>query len=96
MAKVTKTKAKKVKKVEKAEKRAKKPLPKPLRAITAPFRAISRYIHDSWLELRQVRWSSRKATWKMVLAVFVYAGLIMAIIMLLDALFTWLFNLILG
>ena len=54
------------------------------------------YFKNAWLELRQVRWPSRKATWKMVAAVFIYTGLFIAIIMLLDALFTWLFGLILG
>ena len=76
--------------------KAKKPAPKPLRVITAPFRAIGRYLKNSWIELRQVRWPNRKATWKMVLAVFVYTILLVAIITLLDVFFTWLFNLILG
>ena len=54
------------------------------------------YFKNAWLELRQVRWPSKKATWKMVLAIFVYTGIFIAIIMLLDALFTWLFGIILG
>lgn len=61
------------------------------RFITAPFR----YLRDSWREIRQVRWPNRKATWKMVFAIFVYSALFIALIMLLDLLFTWLFNLIL-
>ena len=86
-----------LKTAKKAEKRENgKKLPAPIRIITAPFRVIGRYIRDSWLELRQVRWPSRAATWKMLIAVVVYSGLLIAIIMLLDALFTWLFNLILG
>ena len=60
-----------------------------------PFVALFRYLRDSWLELRQVRWPNRKATWKMVLAVIVYTLLFMAIIGLLDLLFGWLFGLIL-
>ncbi|MDO4889276.1 MAG: preprotein translocase subunit SecE [Candidatus Saccharibacteria bacterium] len=59
--------------------------------LTAPFR----YLRDSWREIRQVRWPNRKATWKMVLAIFVYSALFIALIMLLDVFFTWLFNLIL-
>ena len=59
--------------------------------LFAPFR----YLRDSWHEIRQVRWPNRKATWKMVLAIFVYAALFVALIMLLDVFFTWLFNLIL-
>lgn len=82
---------------EKAVKRAKKAekTSKPF-ILIRPFVTFGRYLHASWLEIRQVRWPSRKATWKMVAAIFVYTGLFIAIIMLLDALFTWLFGLILG
>lgn len=59
--------------------------------LTAPFR----YLRDSWREIRQVRWPNRKTTWKMVLAIFIYSALFIALIMLLDVFFTWLFNLIL-
>ena len=91
-------KAKKaLKRAKKAKKQAnKKPMPKFLRIITAPFRGIGRYLKNSWIELRQVRWPNRKATWKMVLAVFVYTALLVAVITLLDVFFTWIFNLILG
>lgn len=61
-----------------------------------PFVALFRYLRDSWKEIRQVRWPSRKATWKMVLAVLVYTALFVVLISLLDLFFTWLFNLILG
>lgn len=61
------------------------------RVLTAPFR----YLRDSWREIRQVRWPNRKATWKMVFAIFIYSALFIALIMLLDVFFTWLFNLIL-
>ena len=85
------------KKAVKTEKTGKKShTPKLILFITAPFRAIGRYLRDSWRELRQVRWTNRKATWKIVFAVFVYTGLFMAIIMLLDIFFTFIFNLILG
>lgn len=93
----TKKAKKALKRAEKAKKRAnKKPMPKPLRVITAPFRGIGRYLKNSWIELRQVRWPNRKATWKMVLAVFVYTALLITVITLLDVFFTWIFNLILG
>ena len=59
-----------------------------------PFVALFRYLRDSWREIRQVRWPNRKATWKMVLAVFAYTALFVAIISLLDLFFTWLFSLI--
>ena len=61
-----------------------------------PFVAIFRYFRDSFIELRQVRWPNRKATWKMVLAVLVYSAIFFAIISLLDLFFSWLFKLILG
>lgn len=87
----------------KAPHKSQKPMPTWLRVITWPFRmlakpfiALGHYLHDSWLEIRQVRWPSRGATWKMVLAVLVYAGIFMAFIALLDALFTLIFNNLLG
>lgn len=64
--------------------------------LIAPFVYLWRYIRDSWMELRQVRWPNRKTTWKMVLAVVVYSALFMVIISLLDLFFSWLFGLILG
>ena len=64
--------------------------------LIRPFVYLGRYIRDSWGELRQVRWPNRKTTWKMVLAVIVYAALFMVIISLLDLFFSWLFGLILG
>ena len=71
-------------------------MPKPLLVLTAPFRALGRYIRDSWREIRQVRWPDRKLTWKMTLSVIVYVIVFAAVIMLLDAFFTFIFNLILG
>lgn len=93
-AKLDKKAAKLAKK--EAKKANNKPMPKWLAVITAPFRAFGRYLRDSWHEIRQVRWPSRKATWKMTGAILVYAALIMVIILLLDALFTFIFNNILG
>ena len=83
---------------EKAGKKAgkKHKTPKFIRVITKPFRAFGRYLRDSWGELRQVRWPSRKATWKLTLAVIVYCGILIAIIMGLDLVFTELFGWILG
>ena len=75
-----------------AKKANKKPLPKALRILTAPFRKIGSYFHESWQELRQVRWPNRKMTWKLVSAVIIYTVTFSIIIMLLDAGFTLLFN----
>lgn len=75
-----------------AKKTNKKPMPKALRILTAPFRKIGTYIRESWQELRQVRWPNRKMTWKLVSAVIVYTIVFAVFIMLLDVGFTLLFN----
>ncbi len=83
------------KKAEKAEKRAEKKAAKEGKKVFflfRPFAAIGRYVKESFQEVRQVRWPDRKSTWKMTLSVIVYVILIAAIIMLLDALFTFLFK----
>lgn len=82
---------KEAKKAVSSEKAVRKPF-----ILIRPFVYFGRYVRESFMELRQVRWPSRKATWKLVLAIFVYTALFIAIIMLLDALFTWLFGLIIG
>ena len=66
---------------------------KEVKLVARPFVALGRYIRDSWQELRLVRWPDRKATWKMTLAVLVYCAIMMIFVLLLDTLFTYLFNL---
>ena len=94
-AKFAKTKAK----AAKAKIKAKANTPeKPLKQVfilARPFVALGRYLRNSWRELRQVRWPNRKATWKMTLAVLVYCAIFIVFIMLLDALFTFIFDLLL-
>ncbi len=80
-------------KPQKASKKASEELKKPF-ILIRPFVYLGRYIRDSWREIRQVRWPSRKATWKLVLAIFVYTGIFIALIVLLDMLFTWIFGLL--
>ena len=93
--KLAKTKAK----TAKAKIKAKANTPeKPLEQVfilARPFVALGRYLRNSWRELRQVRWPTRKATWKMTLAVLVYCAIFIVFIMLLDALFTFIFDLLL-
>ena len=91
LAKQTRKEAKQAEKKVAKEKSDKKPF-----ILIRPFVYLGRYIHDSWRELRQVRWPNRKATWKMVLAVLIYTALFVVIISLLDMFFTWLFSLILS
>ena len=91
-----KNKLKEKKKAEKAiDGRSKSNEKKPF-ILFRPFVYLWRYLRDSWRELRQVRWPNAKATWKMVLAVFIYTAIFMVAIFLLDLFFTWLFNIILG
>jgi len=95
-------------KADKKDKKAKaksekKPMPMPLRIITFPFRmiakpfiALGRYIKGSWEEIRQVSWPNRKATWKLVGAIFIYAAFFIILVMILDALFNFIFSNIIG
>lgn len=62
--------------------------------LFAPLFAIGRYFKGSWAELKEVRWPNRGATWSMVLAVLLFTGLFVILIILLDAGFEQLFNLI--
>ena len=103
--KVVKEEKKATKKDKKAlkAKKERKPMPKWLRVVTAPFRfilkpffALGRYIRDSWIEIRQVRWPNRKSTWGLVGAIFIYSAFFIILVMLLDALFNFIFSQILG
>lgn len=88
--KAEKLAAKKAKKA--SGEKSKNPLIRFLLFITTPIRAFFRYLAESWQELKQVRWPNRKMTWKLVFAVILYTVIFAALIMVLDALFTLLFN----
>ena len=88
--KAEKLAAKKAKKA--SNEKSKNPLIRFLLFITTPIRAFFRYLAESWQELKQVRWPNRKMTWKLVFAVILYTVIFAAFIMVLDALFTLLFN----
>jgi preprotein translocase subunit SecE len=60
------------------------------------FVRIGRYFKGAWTELRLVRWPTRKATWGLTLAVILFSAFFVALILLLDALFKWLFELIIS
>ena len=64
--------------------------------LIRPFVYFGRYLKESWQEIRQVRWPSRKTTWKLFLAILVYTLIFAVVIMLLDILFSWLFNTVIG
>ncbi len=57
--------------------------------------SLGGYFKGAWIELRQVRWPNRKATWSLTLAVLLFTILFFTLIVLLDAGFKELFNLIL-
>ena len=100
---VTTTENSKVAKAAKATKTAKttkatttaKNTKKPF-ILIRPFVYFGRYVKESWQEIRQVRWPSRKTTWKLFLAILVYTLIFAVVIMLLDILFSWLFNTVIG
>lgn len=71
----------------KAEKPARKP-----QKWTKPFRAIGGYFKGAWVELRQVRWPDRKATWSLTLAVILFSAFFALVILGLDAVFSYLFK----
>ena len=54
------------------------------------------YFKGAWYELKQVQWPNRKATWSMTAAMLAYTAFFVVLILLLDALFKYLFELMLG
>ncbi len=52
------------------------------------------YFKNAWIELRQVRWPDRKSAWSMTVAVILFTGLFVVLIILLDYLFEMLFKVI--
>ena len=94
-AKKSENKKARAKKAARAEKKAERKAAKQGKKVFIlfrPFVAIGRYIKESFQEVRQVRWPDRKSTWKMTLSVVLYVILVAAIIMLLDAFFTFIFS----
>jgi len=93
---VKKTDKKSVKnlKATKLGKKAVLPKKEPKGALKILF-AIGGYFKGAWIELRQVRWTTRKATWSLTLAVILFTAFFFLLILLLDFGFKELFNLIL-
>lgn len=82
-------------------KTTKKPAVKKPKAVTAdkkpsmwtkPFRSIGGYFKGAWVELRQVRWPNRRATWSLTFAVIVFSLFFALLIVGLDAVFSYLFK----
>ena len=58
------------------------------------FQHIGRYFKGAWVELKQVRWPTRKATWGLTIAVLIFSAFFVGLIVLLDLGFNSLFELI--
>lgn len=67
-----------------------------VRKIGKPVKSAGGYFKGAWVELRQVRWPNRRATWSLTFAVLVYSAFFVVLVLLLDAGFKYLFELILG
>lgn len=61
-----------------------------------PLKAIGGYFSGAWYELKQVRWPTRRATWSMTAAMLIFTAFFVVIILLLDAAFKYLFEVMLG
>lgn len=94
------TSAKKSKVSVEATKLAQKDTPKKSRQrkvrVPKPLGLIGGYFKGSWVELKQVRWPTRQATWSLTGAVLAFTAFFVVLILLLDAGFKLLFEKILG
>jgi preprotein translocase SecE subunit len=59
------------------------------------LRLVGAYFKGAWVELRQVRWPNRGATWSLTGAVLAYSAFFVVFVLLLDAGFKYLFELLL-
>ena len=66
------------------------------RGFLGVLRSIGGYFKGAWVELKQVRWPTRRATWGLTAAVVLFTLFFVGLIVLLDAGFKELFKLILG
>ncbi len=93
--KAVKTKVAKATKEPKAPKATKTKV-KRGNILSRVIKGISGYFIGAWVELRQVRWPNRRATWSLTGAVIAYSAFFVLFVLLLDAGFKYLFDLILG
>lgn len=61
-----------------------------------PVKATGGYFAGAWSELKQVRWPTRRATWSLTGAVLLYTLFFTVLVLMLDAIFKYTFELILG
>lgn len=64
--------------------------------LVMPILAVAGYFKGAWYELRQVRWPNRRATWSLTGAVIAFTAFFVVLILLLDVLFKYVFELILA
>lgn len=68
----------------------------PLRLLVRMLLGVGGYFKGAWFELRQVRWPNRRATFGMTGALLGFTAFFTVFILLIDALFQYLFKLMLG
>jgi preprotein translocase subunit SecE len=96
-AKVTRITARDIEKVVTKKPTTEKVVNQPKEGASKnPFVALGGYFKGAWFELQQVTWPSRKATWSLTLALLGFTAFFAVVILLLDAGFQYLFQLILG
>ena len=83
------------KKVSKKTSKTVKVQKEPTNPFVKTLFAIGGYFKGAWLELRMVRWPTRGATWGLTLAVILFSAFFVVVILLLDILFKFIFELIL-
>lgn len=91
------TKPAKAKTAAVAKDEVKKPRKRPsAKGALRPVKATGGYFAGAWTELKQVRWPTRRATWSLTFAVIAYSAFFVILVLILDAIFKYLFELILG
>lgn len=82
--------------VVKSSKQPRKERKTPSNPFVKTLFSIGGYFKGAWTELRLVRWPTRRATWGLTLAVILFSLFFVIIILLLDILFKYIFELILS
>lgn len=83
------------KKVSKKSPKTVKVPKEPTNPFVKTLFSIGGYFKGAWTELRLVRWPTRRATWGLTVAVILFSAFFVLVILLLDILFKYLFELIL-
>lgn len=65
----------------------------PKNRFTKAVFGIGNYFKGAWIELKQVHWPTRKSTWGLTVAVLLFSAFFVVLILLLDAFFKYIFEL---